>query len=343
MRATSLLAAGLGTAALARWRPWDHAKLGGSVVLITGGSRGLGLLLAREFGAAGARLALCARNVSELARARDELASRGYEVFAMRADVSDRQEARLFVEQTVAHFGQLDMIVNNAGIIQVGPAQAMTPSDFHDAVGAIFWGTCNVTTAATPYLRRSASPRIVNITSIGGVVAVPHMLPYSAAKFATVGYSMGLAAELASEGIRVVTIVPGLMRTGSHVNALVKGRRTAEAGWFSLSASAPLLSMDGERAARRIVSAARRGVPFAVIGLPAKLLRMASALAPGLTTDVLGFVARLMPSAARGPEAEATRAGDHLEGAGTSSLTALGDRAALRNNEMQVPPREQLH
>lgn len=100
-------------------------------------------------------------------------------------------------------------------------------------------------------MRARRRGRIVNITSIGGKVGMPHLLPYTCAKFATVGLSEGLRAELGREGIRVTTIVPGLMRTGSHLKAMFRGQHEQEFTWFSLGASLPLVSMGAERAARQ--------------------------------------------------------------------------------------------
>ena len=95
------------------------------------------------------------------------------------------------------------------------------------------------------------SGRIVNISSIGGRISVPHLLPYSCAKFAVTGFSQGLHAELAKENIKVTTVVPGLMRTGSYINAEMKGKHRAEFAWFSVSSSLPLLTASVQGASRR--------------------------------------------------------------------------------------------
>jgi short-subunit dehydrogenase len=112
--------------------------------------------------------------------------------------------------------------------------------------------------AALPVMREQSHGRIVTITSLGGKIAVPHLVPYCAAKFAAVGFSEGLRAELGRDPVTVTTVVPGLMRTGSHVQALFTGQADKEFTWFSLGASLPLVSMDAERAARQIVEGVRR-------------------------------------------------------------------------------------
>ena len=107
-------------------------------------------------------------------------------------------------------------MVNNAGMIQVGPLATTTKEDFVTALDVMFWGTLYPTLAVLPQMRARGRGHIVNITSIGDLVSVPHLLPYTCAKFAAVGLSEGLRAELGPVGIRVTTVVPGLMRTGSY-------------------------------------------------------------------------------------------------------------------------------
>ena len=195
-------------------------------VLITGGARGLGLALAREFVRVGCRLVLAARDAQELARARQDLTQRGAEVLAVPCDVTNQEQVR--VDQATQHFGRVDIVVNNAGIIQVDPMSTTTVEDFATALDVMFWGAFYPTLAVLPQMRARRSGHIVNITSIGGMVSVPHLLPYTCAKFAAVGLSEGLRAELGQEGIRVTTVVPGLMRTGSYVQARFQGQQECE-------------------------------------------------------------------------------------------------------------------
>jgi short-subunit dehydrogenase len=179
----------------------------------------------------------------------------------------------------------------------VAPLEALNPADFHRVMAINFWGTFNTTLAALPHMRAQRSGRIVNITSIGGKVAIPHLLPYDCAKFATVGFSEGLRSEVAPNGVSVTTVVPGLMRTGSDDFAHFKGKWDDEHRWFRVAARLPGLAMSSRRAARRIVEAAKRRDAELVVGLPAKLLRLVNSLFPALTLRTLAVVNRLLPSA----------------------------------------------
>ncbi|MBV8931687.1 MAG: SDR family NAD(P)-dependent oxidoreductase, partial [Kutzneria sp.] len=195
----------------------------------------------------------------------------------------------------VADFNRLDVLVTNAGIIQVGPVSAMTVDDFAMAMGTMYWGVAYPVLAAVPVMRRVGDGRIVAVTSLGGKVPAPHLLPYVAAKHAAVGFSEGLCVELAKYGISVTTAVPGLMRTGSPDNALFKGNRTAEHAWFTIADSLPFVTMDAERAARAIVRAGLRGQAEIILTPAAKVAVRAHGLLPGLTTRALSLVDRMLP------------------------------------------------
>jgi short-subunit dehydrogenase len=280
-------------------------RLAGKVVLITGGSRGLGQLLAREFGDRGCRLVICARDADELDRARLNLERRGLEVLARPCDVSDRVEVARLMLDIQRRFGGLDVVVNNASITQVGPLASLDIEDFQRAMQINFWGTVNVTLAALPLLKLAERGRLVNICSIGSKVAVPHLLPYDCAKFAVLGFSEGLRAELAGQGISVTAVIPGLMRTGSYASATFKGESEGEFEWFSTLAMSRATAMDARQAARRIVAAAERRQPELILGWQAKLAARMKGLFPGLTMRGLAAMNWLLPKAP--PPAEPAR------------------------------------
>ena len=324
----------LGAAALVR-RAFPPFRFQGKVVLVTGGSRGLGLILARRLARQGARLAICARDATELAGAQQELLQLGGEVLAVACDVGDEAQAQVFVDQALRRYGHIDVLINNAGIIQVAPLSSMGLADFQQVLAANFWGTVHTCLAVLPHLRKRRQGRILNITSIGGAVAVPHLLPYSCSKFAATGFSEGLAAEVAGDGVQVTTALPSLMRTGSFVNALFKGRQDDEMSWFALGSTLPGLSMAAERAAARMLRACQRGSPYVTIGVTGKLLRLLHAALPGTTVRLLSVANRLLPAAGGAGPGDAAEPGwqhrpSHLPG----FLERLGNRAARRNREV---------
>ncbi|HXD87226.1 MAG TPA: SDR family oxidoreductase [Urbifossiella sp.] len=304
-------------------------------VVITGGSRGLGLVLARQFAAAGARLSICSRDSHELARAMAELQERGARVAAIECDVADRNRVREFLAVARRQNGPIDVLVNNAGIIQVGPMEAMREEDYDESLRIHFWASLYTSLEVLPEMKARGCGRIVNIASIGGKIAVPHLLPYTVGKFALVGFSNGLREEVARHGIAVTTVCPGLMRTGSHLNARFKGRHQDEFAWFALGGSLPGLSMSAESAARRILEACSRGDAEVVLGLPFKLAVDAWTLFPNLMASIAGLADRfvLPESGGIGSKSEP---GSRSHGRLPRAFTRLSDRAAADNNELHA-------
>ncbi|HEY6660025.1 MAG TPA: SDR family oxidoreductase [Pyrinomonadaceae bacterium] len=302
-------------------------------VLITGGSRGLGLVLAREFAREGARVAICARDERELEQARIDIEKFGLDVIAVRCDVTNKQEVAEMVGAVNNHFGHIDVLVNNAGVIQVGPLEVMTREDFELAMNAHFWAPLNTILAVLPSMRQRKAGRIVNISSIGGKVSVPHLVPYSASKFALSGLSKGLRAELAKDGITVTTIYPGLMRTGSPRNADFKGQHRFEYAWFSISDALPLLTVSAENAARQIVRACKQGRAELVISIPAKIAVLFDSLLPEAMARMLAVANQFLPEPG-GVGTQRMKGRDSASAWSPSWLTTLNEEAAVRNNEV---------
>jgi len=326
-------AAAAGLMLLARSHSMRSYSLRGKVVLITGGSRGLGLLLARRAAMEGARIAICARDEEELQVAENELASTGADVFAPACDLRDRHQVDLMIAHVLQRCGHSDTLINNAGVIRVGPLEAMTIEDFNDAMNANFWASVYTALAVLPSMRERQSGRIVNISSIGGKIAVPHLLPYSASKFALAGFSRGLRSEAMKDGIVVTTVFPGLMRTGSPRNAEFKSQHRLEYAWFSIADALPLASIDAASAAQQILDAAKRGDVELIVGAPARMACLADALFPEFTGGLFTAANRLLPGL--GGIGSGTAKGSESESAVSPSLlTLLGDRAAEQNNEI---------
>ena len=301
------------------------------VAVVAGGSRGLGLLIARELIGRGFQVAVAARNEDELSRATDDLGASAHPYVC---DVRERDDVFALVRSVEADLGPIEVSIHVAGIIQVGPAADATLDHFDDAIATMLKGPIHLAWAVLPEMRRRRKGRIGTVASVGGMVAPPHLLPYAAAKFGAVGFSDGLAAELAGSGVTATTVVPGLMRTGSHLQATFFGDAAHEYAWFAPAASLPLLSMDAERAAAVIVAAVLAGKPFiSTTPLTWLAIRMRG-LAPATTTRLMKLVAGLLPSATGEPgTTPGSETRDDLNSTLVNTLTTLGDRAARRNNE----------
>jgi len=300
-------------------------------VLITGGSRGLGLEIARVLAAQGAYLSLASRNSSTLEVARRELDDIGHRTLIVPCDIRNQKDVERAVRQTFDSFGRLDVLINNAGVIQVGPFESMTLEDYQIAMETHAWGSLYAMLAAIPYMRSRGGGRIVNIVSIGGKMGVPHLAPYVMSKFAQAGLSEALGAELAAENIFVTTVYPGLMRTGSHVNALFKGNNKNEFAWFSMGTGMPLLSMNARKAARRIVEACRNKTESLVLTPAAKVAALSHGLSPKTLIRGMRAMNSLLP---RMSSISGTKSRSGWESKSSwSPLTKLADRVVKRNNE----------
>jgi short-subunit dehydrogenase len=325
--------AGLALAATAVYNQLTKFKIAGKVILITGGSRGLGLELARQLAQKGARLVICSRTEDQLEKARQELAGLGADVLAIPADLTNRSEVKSLIRNVTGHFGTLDVLINNAGVIQVGPYDSMKLKDYEEAMDINFWAPLYAMHYALPHFIKKGEGRIVNVTSIGGKIAVPHLLPYSASKFALVGLSEGMHAELNKHNIHVTTVVPYLMRTGSPRNVAVKGDHAKEYAWFKHADSNPVMSQRVEVAAKNIIRALEYGDAEAILSLTGKLATIVQGIAPRWVSALLTITNGFLPGnvhngvkAVKGNQAETKRS--------RGPIAALTDRAAIRNNEM---------
>ena len=197
-RLTSVAVAGASLIALRQWaRRSRRIDFAGRIVVISGGSRGLGLELARQFAYEGAHLVLLARNEGNLLRSASELEALGARVTPIVCDVTRSRDVQQSVESILRQTGRIDVLINNAGIIQVGPFENMTIEDYQQSMRVHFCGPLSLIQQVVPVMQAARFGRIVNIASIGGKVAVPHLLPYVAGKFALVGLIRGFTGGVA--------------------------------------------------------------------------------------------------------------------------------------------------
>jgi short-subunit dehydrogenase len=310
-------------------------RLSSKVVVITGSSRGLGLAMAEEFGRHGAKLVLCARNPVELDRARSLLLSREAvlpeNIITVPADLRSAEDAQALVRRAGETFGRVDILVNNAGVITAGPIEHQPVEEFHNTMDSNFFSAVHGSLAVLPEMLSRGEGSIVNIASIGGKIAVPHMLPYTASKFALVGFSQGLNAEVRSKGVHVLTVCPGLMRTGSHLHAQFSGDAAAEYRWFSMLANLPGVAASARRAARKIVAAVASRATEIAITPQAVLGARLGQVAPEITLGAMSVMQRLLPN---GKGDGAKQQGIRVRDRESLAASSLGWKAAQRYNQL---------
>lgn len=329
------LAAGVGALAAARAvaRELNAYEFRGKTVLITGGSRGLGLVMARQLAKEGARLVLCSRDELELEDARMELAGNGADVLVQKCDVTNQQQVQDMITNVQNEFAPIDVLINNAGLIHAGPVAEMDLREFEEAINVHYWGPIHTIMAVLPAMKARGGGCILNISSIGGKISVPHLVPYSASKFALVGLSEGLRAELKQYNITVTTATPGLIRTGSPRHAILKGQHKEEYALFKILDSSPLSSKSAESTARKILDALRHGDAEVTTTLPAKFGALLHGVAPGFMADIFSWLNKALPgeggighNRAKGYKSESWLS--------KSELTERTEKAAQQNNEV---------
>jgi short-subunit dehydrogenase len=307
--------------------------LRGATAVVCGASRGLGRAIALELARQGvAKVGICARTERDLDGVAAELVRKGVLVCAEPCDLTKEEEAGRFIANVSSRLGPIDVLVTNAATITVGPAAAWSKGDFDDALASIFYTALNPILQAVPAMRQRGKGTIAMVTSIGARIGVPHLAPYCAAKFAAMGLAESLRAELAADGVHILTAVPGLMRTGSHVHAEFKGDHELEYAWFGASAMAPILSIDADRAARRIVSGIAHGRVEVAFTPEARLAPVVRSLTPGLWAEVMALAARFLPR----PPIASTQATERREGVDIERTSELPVVKVVRERGRKV-------
>jgi short-subunit dehydrogenase len=253
----------------------------GKVVVVTGGSSGLGLAIARAFGRAGARLVIAARSADRLEQAAGALRAQGAEVVPIAADIRRQADVDALFADVQQKFGQLDVLVNNAGSSARGAVIDTTAEEFAELMDLNLTALVRCTRAAMPQLLASRG-HLVNIGSLAGKTAARYMGAYSATKFAVSAYSQQLRLELGPQGLKVLLVSPGpIARDEPRVYAEDKvGSIPASARRPGGGAKVKLIQPDW--LAERIVRACEKGEPELVVPGKAKLVFAISQLSPSL-------------------------------------------------------------
>lgn len=244
-------------------------------VIITGASSGIGAATARAFAAAGANVVLAARNQAKLVAVASTIAGR---TLVVPTDVSDRSAIERLVAETVATFGGVDIVINNAGVGLAAPVAAMSVNDFEQALAVDLLGPLMLTQAALPHMRRDGG-QLIFVSSVVGLRALPYLGGYAATKAALDRLTEALRVELRDSGITVTLVRPGSTHTSFSQNRLGSGRERRR---VSARAATP------EQVARAILKAAVREPRVAYVSLTDRITLAFSLLAPQLTDWMLG-------------------------------------------------------
>jgi uncharacterized protein len=256
------------------------------VVLITGGSAGFGLELARVFAQHGARLVLAARDVDRVAAAAKGLSADGSQAIGVAADVTRDADVQSLLAQAVGRFGRLDVLVNNAGRAARGDALATSPDQFRELLELNFLSLVRCTQAAAPHLLLSRG-HLVNIGSLASKTASRYLAAYPASKFPVAAYSQQLRYELGPQGVHVLLVCPGPIARQDQ--GLRYGPEAADLPPSALKpgAGVKLRGIPPEKLAAKILAACQRRQPELVVPSKARLLFAISQLWPSLGDRII--------------------------------------------------------
>jgi NADP-dependent 3-hydroxy acid dehydrogenase YdfG len=183
------------------------------VVVITGASSGLGEATARLLSAEGATVVLAARRADRIKGLADELESQGGKALAVATDVTDRQQVKALVDKAVETYGQIDVLINNAGVMPLSPIERLKVDEWDQMIDVNLKGVLYGVAAAIPYMKEQKSGHIINVSSVAGHKLFGGSAVYSATKFAVRALSEGLRQEMVSYNIRTTIISPGAVKT----------------------------------------------------------------------------------------------------------------------------------
>jgi NAD(P)-dependent dehydrogenase (short-subunit alcohol dehydrogenase family) len=202
-------------------------KLEGQAAIITGGGRGIGRYIALRFAAEGAAVTLAATGVEALEATAKEIRASGGRALAIATDVAEEAQVAMMVQRAVQEFGRIDVLVNNSGIAgPTGPATELELADWKRTLDINLTGAMLCTKHAAPHMMARRSGRVINITSVAGLIGYAYRSPYAASKWGMIGLTRSLALELGEHGITVNAIAPGAVH-GDRIDAVIRSRALA--------------------------------------------------------------------------------------------------------------------
>lgn len=196
--------------------------------LITGASQGIGKATALLFAQQGYDLILAARQIDRLEALANEIRSHQRQVLAIPTDVRDPEQVQSLITTAIAQMGQIDVLVNNAGIYISGAVEEFSLEDWHQATDTNLWGYIHTIHAVLPYFLSRGTGTIVNVGSIGGQVPLPYLAPYTTSKFAVTGLTEALHSELSAKGIHVGGVYPNIIKTSFLERAIFRGKNSSD-------------------------------------------------------------------------------------------------------------------
>lgn len=200
-----------------------------NTVLITGASQGIGRATTLLFAEKGYNLVLAARQIARLEALAEEVRALGCDAIAISTDVKDPAQVNTLIETAVAHYGSIDVLINNAGVYLLGSVEDCDLSDWHQIIDTNLWGYIHTINAILPHFLKTGKGTIVNVGSIAGKVPISYQVPYTTSKYAVTGLTESLHAELHPKGIQVCAVHPSFIKSDLMERAIFRGKDEQDA------------------------------------------------------------------------------------------------------------------
>jgi short-subunit dehydrogenase len=255
-------------------------KVNGKVAFITGAGSGIGRAIANSLAKRGCHLALVDINQNNLEQTADELKKFNVNVSTLVLDVTDTEAVKTLPQEVINHHGAIDLVVNNAGIAAGGTFLMLSEVDFDRVIDINFNAVVKITRAFLPYLLKREEARIVNISSLFGLISPAEQTAYSASKFAVRGFSNALRHELDGTPVGVSVVHPGGIATNIAESALKPEGATLEEVNMKMADAKRLLRMPPAKAGETIVKAIEKNKARIIVGVDAKALTLIERLMP---------------------------------------------------------------
>ena len=267
----------------------ERMRLEGRTAVITGAAGGIGRAIAVSLARRSCNLALADVDEAGMAGTEELVRASGVRVTRHRLDVGDRAQVAAFPARVSAEHAGVDLLVNNAGVAVGGTFEQVSEEDFEWLFEINFWGVVRMTRAFLPALRASGDARVVNLSSVFGLVAPPEQVAYAASKFAVRGFSESLRHELEGSGVGVTVVHPGGVATSIAENARIPAGASAEEVERRLKRFRKLLRLPPEVAGETIVRGIERRQPRILVGSDAKVTSMIARVLPVTYWKVLAL------------------------------------------------------
>jgi len=267
----------------------------GKVVLVTGGARGLGYIMARQLVEEGAKVIICARDADQLDKAYVLLRNHGEVTYPYVCDITEKENIVQLAYFIKKRFGRLDVLINNTGTITINPIEQLPLNNYKKFIESHLWGPMQLVRVLIPLLSKSREAKIVNIFSVGGKISLAKSQPYDVNEIVHAVFYDNISRVITGKNIKLTAIYPEFKDQDLPVNLKLKGHSEQELAWSKFNESRPLISLYAENVGKQILKTAQIGKKTLTLPFPRELARIVNNINTELNLTLCQLVDHLVP------------------------------------------------